>query len=233
MVSTGIRKLKNNLSRYLRRVKGGERILVTDRGRVVAELRPPAGAGMADGATRYRQLVEQGVVRPAQEDGDPLAGRLKLKLPRGTAAQLLDVDRGEGWTLYVETSALLAALLERDASVQRALRSSARRVTSLLTFAEANRALVRAVKNAQLSQDEQRLAVHALETFADRCDLVSVTEDVLARAGRPFPIEPIRTLDAIHLATAELLGQAPALLTILTRDGRIRDNAKALGYALA
>jgi predicted nucleic acid-binding protein len=62
---------------------------------------------------------------------------------------------------------------------------------------------------------------------------VSVTEDVLRRAGRPFPIEPIRTLDAIHLATAELLGQAPALMTILSRDSRIRDNAKALGYALA
>jgi hypothetical protein len=42
-----------------------------------------------------------------------------------------------------------------------------------------------------------------------------------------------RTPDAIHLATVELLGQAPALVTILSRDVRIRDNAKALGYALA
>jgi predicted nucleic acid-binding protein len=63
--------------------------------------------------------------------------------------------------------------------------------------------------------------------------LVSVTEEVLARAGRPFPIEPIRPLDAIHLATAELLGEPPAVVTILTRDDRIRDNAKALGYAIA
>jgi predicted nucleic acid-binding protein len=92
---------------------------------------------------------------------------------------------------------------------------------------------VRAVSTGQLPQDEQRRAVQALDTFVGRCDLVSVTEDVLARVGRPFPIEPIRTLDAIHLATAELLGQAPALVTILTRDARIRDNAKALGYAVA
>lgn len=97
MAATGIRNLKNNLSRYLRRVMRGERILVTDRGRVVAELRPAGGAaGPADGATRYRQLVEQGIVRRAAEHGDPLAGWPKLKLPRGTTAKLVDADREEG-----------------------------------------------------------------------------------------------------------------------------------------
>jgi hypothetical protein len=47
---------------------------------------------------------------------------------------------------------------------------------------------------------------------------------------RPFPVEPIRTLDAVHLATAERLGEAPPLLTIVTRDDRVRENAEALGY---
>jgi predicted nucleic acid-binding protein len=117
--------------------------------------------------------------------------------------------------------------------VQRALRSAERRVTSLLTLAEAHRALVRASVAGRLRPDQQQRAVRALETFAARCDLVAVTEEVLTRAGRPFPIEPVRTLGAIHLATAELLGKPPALVTILTRDLRIRDNAKALGYALA
>ncbi len=97
MVTTGIRNLKNNLSRYIRRVIGGERILVTDRGRVVAELRLPAYiGGLGDAAVRYRALVEQGVVRPAREAGDPLAGWPTLKLPPGTAAELVDADRGEG-----------------------------------------------------------------------------------------------------------------------------------------
>jgi predicted nucleic acid-binding protein len=50
------------------------------------------------------------------------------------------------------------------------------------------------------------------------------------RVRRPFPLEPIRTLDAVHLATAELLGEAPALVTIVTRDDRVRKNAEALGY---
>jgi predicted nucleic acid-binding protein len=62
--------------------------------------------------------------------------------------------------------------------------------------------------------------------------LVAVTDAVLARVSRPFPAEPIRTLDAVHLATAELLGEAPQLMTIVTRDARVRDNARALGYAV-
>jgi predicted nucleic acid-binding protein len=55
---------------------------------------------------------------------------------------------------------------------------------------------------------------------------------VLERSGRPFPVEPIRTLDAVHLATAEMLGVPPQLVTIVTRDGRLRDNALALGYSV-
>ena len=78
----------------------------------------------------------------------------------------------------------------------------------------------------------ERAAVRALQTFARRCDLMAVTDAVLARVGRPFPVEPIRTLDAVHLATAELLGEPPPLVTIVTRDARVRDNAIALGYVV-
>jgi len=69
-----------------------------------------------------------------------------------------------------------------------------------------------------------------LQKFTRRCHVVSVTEAILAHAGRKFPAEPIRTLDAIHLATAEALGAPPALVTIVTRDLRVRDNATALGH---
>jgi hypothetical protein len=71
-----------------------------------------------------------------------------------------------------------------------------------------------------------------LQVFARRCDIVSVTDAVLARAGRPFPVEPIRTLDAVHLATVELLDEPPQLVTIVTRDSRVGDNARALGYTV-
>ncbi|OFV90763.1 MAG: hypothetical protein A3H95_09990 [Acidobacteria bacterium RIFCSPLOWO2_02_FULL_64_15] len=83
-----------------------------------------------------------------------------------------------------------------------------------------------------MSLADERAAVRALQVFARRCNLVRITDAVLARVGRPFPVEPIRTLDAVHLATAELLGEPPQLVTIVTRDARVRDNARALGYAV-
>ncbi len=113
------------------------------------------------------------------------------------------------------------------------LRASGRRFTSALTLAEANRGVVRARVAGRLTAVQERRAIRALRTFATRCDLVSIADPVLERAGRPFPLEPIRTLDAIHLATAELLGESPQLVTVLTRDARVRDNARALGFATA
>ncbi len=74
--------------------------------------------------------------------------------------------------------------------------------------------------------------MRALRRFERRCYLVAVTDAVLARVRKPFPVEPIRALDAVHLATLELLGEPPPLMTIVTRDSRIRDNAEALGYAV-
>jgi hypothetical protein len=45
-------------------------------------------------------------------------------------------------------------------------------------------------------------------------------------------VQMVRTLDAVHIATAESLGEAPQLMSIVTRDHRVRENAKALGYAV-
>jgi hypothetical protein len=105
-------------------------------------------------------------------------------------------------------------------------------VTSAITFAEANRAVVRARVAGRLTVTQERDAVRALQTFERRCIIVTVSDWVLTRAGHPFPVEPVRTLDGIHLATAELLGEPPQLVTIVTRDARIRDNAKAMGYQI-
>lgn len=71
-----------------------------------------------------------------------------------------------------------------------------------------------------------------LQRLATRCYVIGLTEEILTRAGRRFPIEPIRTLDAIHLATVEALEDPPALITIVTRDARVRENAAALGHAV-
>lgn len=133
---------------------------------------------------------------------------------------------------YIESSALVAALIEHDAEALQALREIGQRVTSALTLAESARALIRARASGRITPTEERAALRALRSFERRCAVVAVTEAVLTRAGRPFPFEPIRTLDAIHLATAELLGEAPQLVTLVTRDDRVARNARALGYAV-
>jgi predicted nucleic acid-binding protein len=133
---------------------------------------------------------------------------------------------------YIESSALLAAMLERDVGARVALRGPGRPITSALTLAEAARAVLRARGDGRLTADEERAIVRALGRFERRCYVMAVTDAVLARVRRPFPVEPVRTLDAVHLATVELLGEPPALVTVVTRDARVRDNARALGYAV-
>ena len=93
-MEAGIRELKDNLSRYIRRIEGGERIAVTAHGRVVAELVPPSGR-RAGHRSRYDELVATGVIRPAIEEGDPLEDSPDIGLPAGAAAALIDSDRGE------------------------------------------------------------------------------------------------------------------------------------------
>lgn len=95
MASTGIRELKDNLSRYIRRIEAGERIAITAHGRVVAELVPPGTAGKGRGPSRFDELVAAGVIRPPLESGNPAEDWPDIRLPRGTATELIDADRGE------------------------------------------------------------------------------------------------------------------------------------------
>jgi len=133
---------------------------------------------------------------------------------------------------YVETSALLAALLEGHGAARRALRVPGTLVTSALTFAEARRGVIRARRTRRLTADQERSALSALTRFRRRCAVMPVTDDILVRVGKPFPAEPVRALDAIHLATAAALTDDPQWLTMLTLDERIVANARAIGYEL-
>jgi predicted nucleic acid-binding protein len=133
---------------------------------------------------------------------------------------------------YVESSALVAALLEHDTAVTKRVPAGTRRVTSVLTLSEAGRAIIRARVSGRLTEDNEKAAIRALRTFERRCFLLDIDRPVLERVRRPFPVEPIRTLDAIHLATVELLEEPPQVVTIVTRDERIRANARALGYGI-
>lgn len=54
--------------------------------------------------------------------------------------------------------------------------------------------------------------------------------EIVERARRPFPGEPIRTLDAIHLATASLAQSLVPELSVLSLDDRVRSSARQMGF---
>jgi len=98
MKTVGVKRLKARLSEYLRAVKGGETVLVTDRDEVVAELRPARRQAPLphDLAGVLESLAQAGEITRA---GLPKAGwrwqAPGLGLPAGTALELLDELRGE------------------------------------------------------------------------------------------------------------------------------------------
>ena len=96
MRTVGLKVLKNKLAEYVRIAAAGERVLISDRDRVVAELVPPqpGRAGKVADAV-LAGLVREGVVTPPLSPGRLLT----VKHPRGAAlAEVLaelDADRGE------------------------------------------------------------------------------------------------------------------------------------------
>jgi prevent-host-death family protein len=85
--TVGVAELRRYLSRYLRRVERGERLLVTDRNRPVAELGPPPTTGaaldrlIAEG--RVARPRRRGLPEPLTSDGDPYALSRALDEVRG------------------------------------------------------------------------------------------------------------------------------------------------------
>jgi prevent-host-death family protein len=94
--AAGIREIKDNLSEYVRRAEAGERIAVTMHGRVVAMLGPVKDT-RGRRRTRIEQMIADGTARPPLEDGDLPEdwAATGIRLPKGTAAALIDADRDE------------------------------------------------------------------------------------------------------------------------------------------
>ncbi len=95
MKAVGLRELKNRLSEYVRQVRRGEGVLVTDRGEVVAELAPPgqaAGEGLVPpGLAALARLGLVTLGAPNSADAYPSLPRV-LRPVR--PSQLLDDERG-------------------------------------------------------------------------------------------------------------------------------------------
>jgi predicted nucleic acid-binding protein len=134
--------------------------------------------------------------------------------------------------LYAETSAVLAWLLGGDHgdAVAETMRSAERVVASDLTLIESERVLIRAWTTHVISETEQADQSAALTRASVHWTRLRVDDEVVERTRRPFPVEPLRTLDALHLASALVARAAAPGLRLLTLDQRIRENGERLGF---
>ena len=97
MQTVGIKVLKDRLSEYLRMVAAGETVLVTDRGRIVAEINPPcpkANEALSP-EQRWAELIRRGIVRPAVRRWQGVPPRMKKRMPFEQLMREIEADREE------------------------------------------------------------------------------------------------------------------------------------------
>lgn len=137
--------------------------------------------------------------------------------------------------LYAESSAVLRWLLGADdgAAIREILASAEIVVSSALTSVEVGRTLQRLVAGGAIKPQARDSAWARFSAAAAHWHLYAVSDTVLERAAQRFPQEPVRTLDAIHLATAALFSLQVAPPVVLSVDRQVRDNAEALGLGVA
>ena len=137
--------------------------------------------------------------------------------------------------VYAETSAVLAWLFGERTLPQTGtvLNSSGKVLTSSLTFLEARRGILRATRQQRMRSAASASLEKLLARTVTQWDMLEITPEIRIRAGEPFPIEPVRTLDAIHLATALRFARAFPGLPVLSFDERILKNLEPLGLTNA
>ena len=93
--TVGVKTLKNNLSAYLREVKSGALILITDRGSVVAEMKQPEKENLTyEDTSLQKEWIREGrLILPRREKRR--CRQTDIHVKPGTAARLLDKDREE------------------------------------------------------------------------------------------------------------------------------------------
>lgn len=136
--------------------------------------------------------------------------------------------------VYAESSAVLAWLLggENGPAVRDVLRHAELVMASDLTLVECDRVLIRAVTTQEINEAEAADRRAHLNAAAGHWYLSRVSSEIVERARRPFPSEAIRTLDAIHLASALAVRSAVPGVELLSLDDAIRRTGKQLGFRL-
>lgn len=137
--------------------------------------------------------------------------------------------------LYAESSAVLAWLLGEMAEpdIREALVNAETVVSSDLTLIECDRAIWRAVALGKANETTANGLKQRLAQITAHWDILRLSPQIVERARQPFPAEPIRTLDALHIASALYARAILPDLALLSLDERVRRAGESLGLPLA
>ncbi|MCY4482535.1 MAG: type II toxin-antitoxin system VapC family toxin [Spirochaetaceae bacterium] len=136
--------------------------------------------------------------------------------------------------VYAESSAILAWLMGEDSGdeIRYRLQAAELVLTSDLALIECDRVLHRGQERGVFSLSRVAQTRDALNQVAEHWTIFTVDQQVVDRARRPFPREPLRTPDAIHLSTALIARSLVTELSMVALAKPIRRNAVSLGIDL-
>ena len=133
--------------------------------------------------------------------------------------------------LYAESSAIVAWLLKEnaEASIYNHLIRAEAVVSSDLTLIECDRTIWRAASTGSLREADADAVRGRLATVANHWTVLPISPDIVQRTRGHFPDALIRTLDALHVASALQARAAFPDLAMLSLDERVRRVAGSLG----
>jgi len=126
--------------------------------------------------------------------------------------------------LYLDTSAVLRAILENGTTpeIEARIAVAPALITSRLSLVESSRALHRLRQLGQVSEAKLADAQREISAVWARCEVWELTPSVCERARHVAPAKPLRTLDALHLATFVLAREKIEGLELVTVDERLQ-----------
>jgi predicted nucleic acid-binding protein len=132
-----------------------------------------------------------------------------------------------GGVLYLDTSAVLRAVLEHGMSpeVEQAIGAAQYLITSRLSLIESARALLR-LRDHDVTESRLADAQREVDSVWARCTIWEMTPTICNLAAEVAPRRNLRTLDAIHLATfLHARRRIGAEVALLTSDRRLAEAA--------
>ncbi len=125
--------------------------------------------------------------------------------------------------LYLDTSAVLRATLEAGTTpgLEKRMATAPALITSRLSLVEAARALHQIRRSGEVTEPQLAEAASQIARLWRHCEVWELTAEVCELAERVAPTQPLRTLDALHLATYMLARRHLGDLELLTVDDRL------------